>query len=294
MTMNDPIANCIDHNSPWGSHAPSRLAGAMLRLAHAVPERWTLAPRLVKVLRRPVKYGRQPCYDVTVWDHRLRLTPHGNRSEMLLLYAPQLFDAREREFLAIHLKPGGTFVDIGANAGVYTWWASHCLGGRGRIVAFEPDDEMRARLVFNLKANALGHIDVVPVALSDHQGTAVLYINLSQRGQNTVEASQASAAGGDRVTQTVELDTLHDRLQALGVQGIDALKIDIEGHELPVLRHFFGHAQVGMWPRIVLAEYAHDADNSTTDLLHSVGYRTVLQTALNRGYQRDDGAHGTG
>ncbi len=276
----------IDHASPWGVYAPPPLAGAMLRLAHAVPERWALAPRLVKLLRRPIKYGRQRCYDVTVWNHKLRLTPQGNRSETQLLYAPQLFDAREREFLAAHLAPGGTFIDIGANVGIYTYWAAHCLQGRGRIVAFEPDDEMRARLKFNLDANALGHVDLLAVALSDHQGSAVLYINRNQRGQNTLEASQASAAGGERVKQAVPLDTLWERLCALSVPQVDVLKIDIEGHELPVLRHFYAHAPRTAWPRAVLTEHQHDAEDAVAKLLLAVGYGAVLQTDLNRGYLR--------
>ena len=37
----------------------------------------------------------------------------------------------------------GDRVDIGANAGIYSFWAHRCMGGNGRILAVEPDPEMR-------------------------------------------------------------------------------------------------------------------------------------------------------
>lgn len=280
----------IDHTSAWGAFAPTPWRQASLRAAHAVPADWPLAERIVKVLRRPIKYGGQACYDVVVWGWKLRLCPHGNRTEVKLLYAPQLWDAEERRFLAGHLGVGAVFVDIGANAGAYTYWAARCMQGQGRILAFEPDDEMRARLDFNLRQNPAQGVEVESVALSDRKGTADFYIDREQRGRNTLDSAASSEAG--REVRKVELDTLLDRLVARRISRIDALKIDIEGHELPVLRHFFAHAPAGLWPRVVLAEYTHDADDSIAALLHAVGYRTVLQTDLNRAYERPETGRG--
>jgi FkbM family methyltransferase len=286
MPKHSPAGAGVDHASPWGTYPSKGWRGASLGLAHAVPAQWALARRLVKVLRRPIKYGTQPCYDVTIWDWKLRLTPYGNNSESKLLYGPQLFDRREREFLATKLTPGATFVDIGANVGTYTYWACRCLAGQGRVVAFEPDDEMRARLEFNLRTNGIRQVEVVAHALSDHAGTAVLHINRLQRGENTLEVAQAEVVGGDRVTQSVRVDTLYASLQALGVERVDALKIDIEGHEMPVLRHFFAHAPQTLWPHALLAEHKHDREDAVGQLLETMGYRCVVETALNRCYER--------
>lgn len=282
----------VDHDSPWGRHAPARWRAAMLSMAHAVPAHWPGARKLIQALRNPIKHGGQPCYDVTIWGLRMRLSDRGNRSERRLLLAPQLFDPEERAFVAAHLQPGGCFVDIGANAGTFTFWAHRCMQGRGRIVAFEPDPEMHARLRFNLEANRLDHVALEAVALSDHAGTATLYVDRSQRGRNTLDASMAEATGGDRVAQTVALDTLWSRLQALGVDAIDVLKIDIEGHELPVLRHFFANAPRPAWPKALISESAHDADDVQHALLTAAGYRCVLQSDLNRGYVLEAAARG--
>ena len=42
------------------------------------------------------------------------------------------------------LPEGATFVDVGANVGVYSIFAGLCVGPQGRVVAFEPDPERAA------------------------------------------------------------------------------------------------------------------------------------------------------
>jgi FkbM family methyltransferase len=66
------------------------------------------------------------------------------------------------------------FLDIGANAGVYSiLLASKNLGGE--IVAFEPDPGNRARLVANIAANKMqDRIRVVPYAVGDKAATVTL------------------------------------------------------------------------------------------------------------------------
>lgn len=284
--MSTDLDMITDHATAWGAYALSGWQWAMVTAAHAVPAHWSSAERLSRRLIRPIRRGGKTCYDVVIWGLRLRLTDRGNRSERRLLHAPQLFDIEERTFLAKHLRPGSTFVDIGANVGAFTYWAHRCMSGRGRILAFEPDPEMRARLAFNLSSNALHHVEIEPVALSDHAGSAVLYVDLQQRGRNTLESSMAD--GSDMQHQQVQLDTLCNRLQLHGVTCIDALKIDIEGHELPVMRHFFLNASRTIWPRAVLAEVAHDTDDALHAVLTANGYRCVMRSDLNRGYELDN------
>jgi FkbM family methyltransferase len=272
----------IDHTSPWGTHALAAWRQALVRLAHAVPGHGPIARRLVRHLNRPLRRGGQGCYDVAIWGLHLRLAALGNRSERRLLLAPQHFDPEEREFLARHLRPDAVFVDIGANVGAFTYWAHRCMQGRGRILAFEPDPEMHARLKFNLASNAMEQVDLEAVALSDHEGSASLYVDRQQRGRNTLETAMAD--DGDRLVQVVQLDTLWNRLRLHAIARIDALKIDIEGHELPVMRHFFAHAPREAWPKAVLAEVAHDTDDALDALLQARGYHAELRSDLNRGY----------
>ena len=44
----------------------------------------------------------------------------------------------ELAFLESALLPGKTFVDVGANSGIYALAASRIVGPSGRVIAFEP------------------------------------------------------------------------------------------------------------------------------------------------------------
>jgi FkbM family methyltransferase len=268
----------FDDQQPWGAYPPSGGVAAALSLAHSLPPALSA---LTKLLRRPVKYSVATPLDLTVWGLKLRLLPRGNMSEQKLYTAPQLFDRDEFALLQRRLKPGGVFVDIGANAGIYSFWAHRCMQGQGRILAVEPDPEMRRRLAFNAATNGLSDIDVCPVALSDHEGTAELQVNPRQRGQNTLDVGEAQRAGGTRESLTVPLTTLLALLQSKGVARVDVLKIDIEGHEPPVLRHFLTHAPESMWPQAVISEFKDQTAGDILDLLAARGYQRRETTKLN-------------
>ncbi len=120
----------FDDQRPWGAYAPTAGVALALALSHRMP---AALSSLTKLLRRPVKYGWATPLDLEIWGLKLRLLPRGNMSEQKLYTSPKLFDRREFVLLAQRLKPGGVFVDVGANAGIYSFWAHRCMQGRGRI-----------------------------------------------------------------------------------------------------------------------------------------------------------------
>lgn len=273
----------FDDRQPWGAYRPTAGIRLALALAHAMPPALAM---LTKPLRRPVKYGLATPLDLEVWGLKLRLLPRGNMSEQKLYTAPQLFDRDEFALMANRLREGGVFVDVGANAGIYSFWAHRCMGGRGRIVAVEPDPEMRRRLEFNARTNGLTAIDLCPVALSDHEGTGELQVDTTQRGQNTLDTDEARRAGGTRTALTVPVTTLLALLQSRGIDHVDVLKIDIEGHEPPVLRHFLSHAPESLWPRVVISEFKDQTAGDILALLARCGYRQRQTTRLNFVFER--------
>ncbi len=278
----EPLA--FDDLNPWGHWPPSGPTARLLALSHRVPPPFT---PLVRLLRRHIKYGVHQPLDVVIWERRLRLMPRGNFSEQKLLVSPRLFDRRELAFLAGRLRPGDCFVDIGANAGIYSIWADRCMQGRGRVIAVEPDPEMRRRLAFNLATNAIHSIEVCPVALSDRRGTASLFVDPSQRGLNTLEASEAEREGGPRSGMVVDVVPLSSLLAERGVHEVRALKIDVEGHEATVLRHFFGTAPAGTLPGAIITEAKGDSAAGLEAMLGPFGYRRLARTELNLILTRD-------
>lgn len=277
-----PIDLEFDDQAPWGRYAPLAWQRLLLAASHRVPH---ALRRLVLLLRWPIKYRVRHALDSRIWNVKLRLLPRGNMSEVKLLFAPQLFDRDELALLGAALPAGGVFVDIGANAGAYTFWALRCVQAAGRVLAVEPDPEMRRRLAFNLRSNGIGNVELCPVALSDVDGEGELLIRPSQRGQNTLARDEAARAGGHRVLHRVPLRTLLGLLEERGVARIDALKIDIEGHEPAVLGHFFAHAPRTLWPGLAITEYKSSTAAAIEQLFVTRGYRRVLANGLNLAFR---------
>ena len=278
--MGKPKAKVPDFSfhQPWSTYAPSTINATLLKVAHRVPPSMAF---LTKPLRRPVKYHLTTPLDLTIWDFKLRLLPRGNMSEQKLYTAPQLFDREELSALERCLKPGSVFIDAGANIGIYSYWAYKCMQGNGTIIAVEPDPEMRQRLTFNATNNSMNIIQVSPVALSDRESTAEFYINSDQRGENTLDAEEAARAGGVCSTQTVQLMPLLTLIEKYKLRKIDALKIDIEGHEPTVLKHFLTEAPQSLWPKLVISEFKHQTAKDILELFKERGYRQRTTTKLN-------------
>lgn len=132
------------------------------------------------------------------------------------------------------------FVDVGANIGVYTVTLGSCPFVE-RIFAFEPDAQNRAQLTANLLLNGLDRkVELYGLALSSREGEAVLHrsdepkaFDAGKRnpGTHSLRFNAARHTATTAVVRTERLDhLLHLRNEKIIV------KIDVEGHELEVLR----------------------------------------------------------
>jgi FkbM family methyltransferase len=126
------------------------------------------------------------------------------------------------------LAPGMTFVDVGANVGWHSLMAAERVGSQGFVLAVEADPTNADLLIRSVRANGFSNIVVLPVALSDRVGTAILQ---QAEGSNAaLYPSDFGSATGDHLVSTFPLDTF-DRL----VSAVDVLKVDVEGAEALVL-----------------------------------------------------------
>jgi len=144
------------------------------------------------------------------------------------------------------LKPGSTFVDIGANVGDYTLLAASLVGNAGRVLSFEPEPRNRGWLQQSIDLNGYKNIDVFPVALSDGEGEASLYLG-EIAGYHTLIPGHPERQAG---TITVKTRTLDSYLHELGREHVDMMKIDVEGAEMQVLRG--ARTTLGKNPNMIL------------------------------------------
>jgi len=236
------------------------------------------ARRATSLIRRICYLASDDPFDIEPFPgQRARLHPRDNLSEKRVFAATQFWDARERAVLGEAITSGPRpfhFVDAGANVGLYTLAARASADPGGlRALAIEPDPENLRRLRFNLAASgATEEVAVAGVALSDRPGELVLG-EAENRGEITLSAS------GDGLR--VEARPLLDVVRGAGMDRIDALKIDIEGMEHPVLASFFASADRSLWPRMVLIEARHGEDTQALALMRSKGYVEAERTRLN-------------
>lgn len=142
-----------------------------------------------------------------------------------------LYEKPETAFFQTVCKPGMTFLDVGANSGYYSAWAISLMKGEGQIIALEPDAEARLYLEQTMKANDCGFMSIIPVAASDHEGSASLFRNPYNKGDNRLYANDLC---GDETT--VQCQTVDALLANLRVSSVDLIKVDVQGFEGHVLR----------------------------------------------------------
>jgi FkbM family methyltransferase len=148
------------------------------------------------------------------------------------IYFQGRYEIRETRLVERWLRPGDTFVDVGANIGWFTLLAARIVGTHGKVIAFEPSPPLHAHLQHNIELNDLEHVRAQRCAVGAAPGRAVLR-GIRERNQGT-----GSIVRGDNLSEGIEVDvvTLDGFLADTGTHRVRMLKIDVEGAEGLVLQ----------------------------------------------------------
>jgi FkbM family methyltransferase len=171
--------------------------------------------------------------------------------------------------LALLLGESDTFVDIGANVGIFVLTLARMqrLYPAARFLAFEANPDTFSRL--NPNAVAQG-IQTYNVALSDHEGMLEFVGGAVSNIFSTVDNASAYSLPGEKMSVPCK------RLDGFDVPGNSiVLKIDVEGHEKEVLNGAAGLFDAGRVKAVYLDGYK-DPD--------------VEQFLTRRGFELFDGA----
>jgi FkbM family methyltransferase len=128
-------------------------------------------------------------------------------------------------------------LDVGAFSGFYSMIAATCAP-EARIYAFEPMPRSRGLLEANLRLNRMSdRVFVVPRAVGEHQGEAVLSLPVSQT-QLIETAGSLNASLYEHALDhvVVPVTTLDEFVAELGAGPVDLIKMDVETFEPQVLR----------------------------------------------------------
>ena len=224
------IAEPCGEFDPWSKSAPSEpapsLAHRLWRFAKRPPKEkyFALASRARRIFpEMPIplrqRFGAWWLAQRSALDHELM---HGS------------FENAETRFVQRFLRPGMTMVDVGAHHGLYTLLAAKRVGRRGKVIAFEPSDRERRRLVRHLRVNACWNVVVEACALGDEVGEADLFV--VGGWQDWCNSLRPPEVTERTETIRVGVERLDDVLWRLQVDAVDFIKLDVEGAELSVLR----------------------------------------------------------
>jgi FkbM family methyltransferase len=175
----------------------------------------------------------------------------------------------------------GYFVEVGANeprVRSQTWHLEQA-GWTGLLIEPQPD------LARELRAMRMAKVFGVACSGPEHDG-GTLPLHVAGPLSSLDRSGMAPGATPERIIQ-VPIRTLDSVLTEADAPGqFDFLSIDVEGHEIEVLRGF----DIARWqPKLILLE-DHVGDLSKHNYLCKAGYRIVRRFENNGWYVPDDSA----
>lgn len=169
------------------------------------------------------------------FDRDIRIQVDISKTMGASLYWTGFHEFNEMRFLNTFLKPDMTFVDVGANQGEFTLFASKRVPN-GTVIAFEPMSLFYDRLVTNVALNKLDNVRCLRVGLSDTSGEVPIYFNEDNALNHEGLASLFPLGEREGGKEVITLTTLDAVVNTHGIDRVDFIKIDVEGSELPVLK----------------------------------------------------------
>lgn len=166
------------------------------------------------------------------------------------------------------LRKGDLFVDVGANIGLMSIYASELVGNTGQVRAFEPNPETAGILEENISLNKIDNIESFRFAVGKSPGKALIYDRWdSNRGSASLIKPEEDAESHEveiiKLSEFFRKDIINGKLPRL-------IKLDIEGFELEALEGALDLLN-SPHPPMLMVECSENRENTfgnTTDPLY--------------------------
>lgn len=140
------------------------------------------------------------------------------------------FEPRTAEVFFERAKTARVVVDAGAHFGYYTYLAATAAPA-AQVFAFEPIAELAERIAENTRRNGYHNVRVAAMALSNRNGQASFFINRDSPAMSGLDRRD----DGNSTRIEVAVVRAADHLHAHGIDKVDLVKVDVEGHEQEVI-----------------------------------------------------------
>lgn len=258
----------------FGRYSPSPIADCLYGIMNRIYKRGYIGRRIFGRLYWLEKlFANRQCVvaDVQRFGLHWRLHRFGNVSESRLLRRPDSFETDEISFILDMAVGNFIFIDVGANCGYWSLRIAERLAGSGSVIAIEPQPVMLERLQYNARVNALRLNHILGCVAGSQSGTATLKLDERNLGRSRVS---------DTGSLRVEMKTLLEIVLWTELSHIDAIKVDVEGHEDRVLDPFLRNAVDALLPKVIVAEcsWSGSWEDDWLTRARERGYREIKRT----------------
>lgn len=154
---------------------------------------------------------------------------------------------------------GGTMIDIG---GWYGPWTRRLVHRAGQVVVIEPTPLHEV-----LRRTLPPRVDVIAAAASDGCGEAELWVPSADAGVRGVSSLHRRDIHGESIKVPLV------RVDEMGLRDVTFIKIDVDGHEVPVLRGAAAVIQRDQPRLLIEVEQRIQPVTDVIGLMSSYGYR---------------------
>lgn len=186
---------------------------------------------------RLIRYWMNHQNDNTV---KLRVLPGGEKvyCHLCIPYESMVYLEREEQtdlkLLTKLLEPGQTFVDCGANIGIWSLVAASRVGVEpsGKVYSFEPNPLTFKKLSENVSlAKFKKNINLIASAVGNEEKSVLFHCDAAHNISHIVDSSNESSI----TVSVVTLDSIFNP-HSLETNIVHGIKIDVEGFEMKCLQ----------------------------------------------------------
>jgi FkbM family methyltransferase len=189
-------------------------------------------------------------------------------------YDPEGLDLMTMVVESCRVKNGDgvVTVDVGANIGAITLSLAQYMEGWGRVLAFEPQERLFYALCGNIVLNNIENAVAYRTAIGRYDSAIDFPVPDYGKASNFGGVNALGTADiGQKFERMVSVQT--KRLDVLGMQRLDFIKMDIEGMEIEALT---GALQtINRCRPIILVEWIKVGQQVLEDFFATIGYTTA-------------------
>ena len=215
-----------------------------------------------------IMHQRQNVFTFIEQDTKIHMyLPHAHDLiESMILKTHTFFEANILRAVSNLIDKNKTVLDIGANIGNHTVYFSKILNC-GKVVAFEPQKTMQEMFEKNMELNNITNVVLNKFPLSDR--VHKMSIDVSRFDQ-TNYGGTTFMISDDGAYESKSLDSLC-------IEDVGFVKMDVEEHELNVLKgakELFTNQHPPLWIEI---HSGNPTEKETLQLLESYGYKCTAK-----------------